>query len=151
MPSHTWVYISTPPSKHYTGKNYPFLFKKWSYNLDRWKESPPPSHSLEWLGRLNSIQMNILPRNIYKFRTLPKGICKKVLTLVYNKILKFIWDDKRPRVNKQTCYTPKQKRGLGMPNLLKYFQVAQIAHLIKLNSQNQISSWLAIETYACNQ
>lgn len=47
-------------------ENYPLLYKILSDNLQRWAKNPP-----SWFGRLRSLKMNVLPRLLYLFRTLP--------------------------------------------------------------------------------
>lgn len=50
--------------------NYAPLYKKMIVDLERWEHNPP-----SWFGRLNTIKINLLPRLLYLFRTLPIQIC----------------------------------------------------------------------------
>lgn len=90
--------------------------------------------------------MNVLPRILYFFRTIPVALVRSDLMVFQKKLLQLIWGDKRPRMNKCTLYTPKQKGGLGLPDLLKYFHAAQLAQLTKFNSQKPHT--LLIESYS---
>lgn len=77
----------------------------------------PPS----WFGRIYSLKMNILPRILYLCHSLTVTINMSDLTAFQNKMLSFIWGDKKPRVNKSTLFAPKTKEGLVFPDLIKYF------------------------------
>lgn len=61
------------------------------------------------------------------------------------KMLLFIWRDKKPRVNRCTLYNPKQRGGLGVPDLAKYHYAAQLAQLIRFNTQQSHSLWMQAE------
>lgn len=79
------------------------------------------------------------------FRTLPIAIRMPDPKVLQNKIMKFIWGDKRPRVNRRTLYTPKLRGGLEAPDLAKYFEAAQLAQLIRFHSLQAQPSWMKIE------
>lgn len=121
--------------------NYPPLYKKLSADLLSWAKNPP-----SWFGRLYSIKMNILPRLLYLFRTLPIAINRHDLKVFQKKIMQFIWGNTRPRVNQQTLYAPRIKGGLGVPNLVRYFEAAQLAQLIRTHSGLPQPSWMKLES-----
>lgn len=52
-------------------------------------------------------------------------------------------------MNKRTLYTPKQKGGLAVPDLLKFFYVAQLAQLIRFHSHLHHPLWMQVESYSC--
>lgn len=69
--------------------NYPPLYKKMMADLYRWERNPP-----SWFGRLYTIKMNLLPRLLYLFRTLPVQISMPDLHTFQNGVLKIIWGKK---------------------------------------------------------
>lgn len=94
----------TPSWKTLHSQNYPALFKNIGADLTRWSLHPP-----SWFGRLLSVEMNMLPRILYLFRTLPVALAKLDLKSFQTKLLSFIWGNKRPRVNIRTLYAPREK------------------------------------------
>lgn len=121
--------------------NYPPLFRKILEDIKKWSNNPP-----SWFGRLCSIKMTVLPKVLYLFRTLPIAVVRNDLQKFQKKLLDFVWGYRRPRVNRRTLYTPKQMGGLGMPDLLKYYQAAQMSQLIKFHTRQPRPLWMSIES-----
>lgn len=53
-------------------------------------------------------------------------------------------------MNRRTLFTPKQKGGLRLPDLLKYFHAAQLTQLTKFQSQQPYALWMITESYSCH-
>lgn len=121
------------------------LYIKMAEDMKKWKVSLS-----YWFGRICAAKVNILSRLLYLFRTLPIGISGQDLKRFHGKNLKFIWGDQRPRVNKRILNTPKRMGGLGVPNLLKYFQAAQVVYPIKFHSNHYPLAWMQIEASLCS-
>lgn len=83
--------------------------------MDRWLHLP-----LSWIGRVNLIKMNILPRLLYPMQMLPLWITRKVAKSLERDLSKFIWHDKRPRLKMKTLQLPVDRGGLALPNILNY-------------------------------
>lgn len=47
-------------------------------------------------------------------------------------------------------YTPKNKGGLGLPDLQKYFYAAQLAQPSRFHSQQPHAIWMDMESYSCH-
>jgi hypothetical protein len=83
--------------------NFKFL-KKEVKDLRRWKDLP-----CLWLGKINIVKMAILPKTISRYNVIPIKIPIQLFIELEREILKFIWNNKKPRIvktiinNKRTC------------------------------------------------
>ncbi|XP_018429813.1 PREDICTED: integrin beta-2-like [Nanorana parkeri] len=89
--------------------------------------------------------MTLLPKLLYLFRTLPVAIPNFALRSMQNSVMSFIWRDKRPRVARKTLYCHRRQGGLGVPDLKKYYQAAQIASIAALHIQLDPPLWTLLE------
>lgn len=105
--------------------------------------------SLSWIGRIHAVKMTILPKILYFFRTLPVQVPAFYLRLLQNRLLAFIWAHKRPRVSRSTLYAHRLQGGLGVPNVAKYYQAAQISQLSMLHATSDIPLWVLLEVPNC--
>ncbi|CAI5664649.1 unnamed protein product [Oreochromis niloticus] len=84
-------------------------------DLSRWMDLP-----VSWMGRINLIKMNVLPRLLYPLQMLPITLTKKTVKEIEKDMSRFIWRGRKPRLSMKTLQLPKDKGGLAFPNILLY-------------------------------
>lgn len=133
----------TPKFEQLYQANYPPIDKKLEYDLKQW--SP---HHISWLGKINSVKMTLLPRLLYIFRALPIAIRKDHLSAFQNKVVKFIWGSKGHCLSRRSLFDLRTKGGLGLPNLLWYYQAARLAQISMVYAKTARPDWVEMERQA---
>ena len=108
--------------------NYGKLMQEVKKDLNRWDVLP-----LSLLGRIESVRMNILPRFLFLFQSLPISVPNSTFLALDKLITTFIWQKRKPRVRLKTLMTSKEKGGLGLPNIKLYYWSTRL---------RTISSWV---------
>lgn len=56
-------------------------------------------------------------------------------------MLNFVWSYKRPRLNQQILCAPKNRGGLALPDLKKYYSAAVLTAFLKRYSPSYVAAW----------
>lgn len=117
--------------------NYTKLLAQVQQDLGEWQ-----NYTLSLLGRIAATKMVALPRILYVFQTLPvsppPGVLKKLQDLLQH----YIWAGKRQRMRRDLVYRHPNEGGLGVPNLLKYYQATQLRYLVEWCRPESKKRWL---------
>ena len=121
--------------------NFGPLNSKMKTDVRRWQVIP----FLNLSSRVESVKMNILPRLLYLFQTLPVEVTTQQFAEWDKLISRYIWNGKKPRIKYKTLQLKKEYGGIGLPCLLEYYYAAQLRPLVCWCNPGYYARWKALE------
>ncbi len=113
---HSFKYLGVHVTKCFANlfhHNFSPLLSRLTKDFHRWSLLP-----LSLVGRMNCVKMNVLPKFLYLFQSIPIFIPKSFFVTLDSSISQFIWNGKTPKIRKSILQKPRHLRGLALPNFV---------------------------------
>uniref|UniRef100_A0A1A8LYQ6 Reverse transcriptase domain-containing protein n=2 Tax=Nothobranchius pienaari TaxID=704102 RepID=A0A1A8LYQ6_9TELE len=138
----------TSKYKDLLDKNFKVTLDEAKLDMERWASLP-----LSLAGKINSVKMNIMPRFLYLFQTIPIFIPKSFFKELNKCTSTFIWKKTVPRIRREFLERQKEEGGLALPNYMHYYFAANIHKLlfwVKGLDEDETPIWVHMERYVAS-
>lgn len=140
-----FVYLGVqifPELQQVIKSNYELIMKTIAASIDSWTSLP-----ISILGRVNVLKMNILPKLLYLFQSIPLPPPPELFNWLKKKILGFVWNNGRSRLRLSLLYLPFDRGGLKCPNFKLYYWSTQLRTIMFYFTDKDKPHWVEMESH----
>lgn len=130
----------TPDLAHLYSHNYLSLLQRLKMDLCAWHNL-----TLTWFGRCNALKMTALPQVLYVLQTLPIWVPPTFFKQLQTIVRDFIWAHRSARTKIQTLTRPKEKGGIGLPDIRRYYKAVHLDRIVDWHCNKDSKQWVKME------
>ncbi|CAH2301475.1 Hypothetical predicted protein, partial [Pelobates cultripes] len=120
--------------------NYVPLLTALQQDMKRWA----PQY-ISWFGRINAIKMNVMPRILYLFQTIPVIVPRNFFQTLSSAFKQFVWNQRPARIRQSILERPRSEGGMGLPSVLTYYRATHLSRLVDWHAAPSGKRWVDME------
>lgn len=98
-----------------------------------------------WFGRAAILKMNVLPRLLYLLQAIPIKLPQAFFTSFKTICRSFLWAGRPARLSWDRLVLPKQKGGIGLPDLFQCYRACQFTRIVDCHVHRKSKGWVEVE------